>query len=52
MSEVKRNIVKNTMNYAKRQRTWFKRDTNIQWVETHDDALALARSFLDNNVHE
>lgn len=52
MSEVKREIVKNTMNLAKRQRTWFKRDTNIQWVETQKHALALAESFLQNKTHE
>lgn len=51
MSEVKRNIVKNTMNYAKRQRTWFKRDSNIEWVASHDEALELARGFLDNTTN-
>ena len=52
MSEVKREIVKNTMNLAKRQRTWFKRDKNILWVTTQKQALALTESFLQNKTHE
>lgn len=46
MSEVKRAIVKNTINLAKRQRTWFKRNTKIKWVETEEEALKLVEEFL------
>lgn len=46
ISEVKRMIVKNTMNLAKRQRTWFKRDKNITWVETQDEAMKCVRDFM------
>lgn len=48
MSEVKREIVKNTMNLAKRQRTWFKRNPHIQWVESEDEALVKVAQFIDN----
>ncbi len=47
-SEVKRQIVKNTMNLAKRQRTWFKRNPEIQWAESSEEAIELVGAFLDN----
>lgn len=46
MMEVKRRIVKNTINLAKRQRTWFKRNPYIHWVEASDDAMKLVDEFL------
>lgn len=52
MSEVKRQIVKNTMQLAKRQRTWFKRNRFIQWAESSDDALVLIDRFMDNDEYE
>jgi tRNA dimethylallyltransferase len=45
-SEVKRHIVKNTINLAKRQRTWFKRNRLIRWVESPEDALRLVDEFI------
>ena len=47
-SEVKRQIVKNTMGLAKKQRTWFKRNPNIHWVESPEEALELVSKFMDN----
>jgi tRNA dimethylallyltransferase len=32
-------IKQHTRNYAKRQMTWFKRDTDIQWVKNKEDIL-------------
>lgn len=46
ISEVKRQIVKNTMNLSKRQRTWFKRNPNIVWVESNEQALEHVEEFL------
>ncbi len=46
MSEVKRAIVRNTMNLAKRQRTWFKRNPKIQWFEDNERALEAVEEFL------
>ena len=48
MSEVKRDIVKNTMKLAKHQRTWFKRNPHIVWVEQPQEGLELVADFLDN----
>lgn len=39
-------IVRNTQLYAKRQETWFKRDTRIHWFTNNDDVLA-SRIFLN-----
>lgn len=33
-------------HYAKRQETWFRRDSRIQWVATKQEALGAARAFL------
>ena len=41
MSQIKRAIVTNTLEFAKRQRTWFKRHPFIEWFE--DPELALTR---------
>ena len=32
--------------YAKRQMTWFKRDSEIRWVKDYAEALDLAHKFL------
>ena len=44
--EVKRKIVKSTLELAKRQRTWFKRHPQIVWLEDPRDAEKLVRDFL------
>ncbi len=36
-AEVKRKLIQNTVRYARRQMTWFKRDKDIQWVEFDDE---------------
>lgn len=46
MSKVKRNVVQNTLKYAKRQRTWFKRNPNIQWFDDPANALSAVDEFL------
>jgi tRNA dimethylallyltransferase len=45
-NEVKAAIVRNTMQYAKRQRTWFKRNLNINWVKNSAEAEKLVQKFL------
>lgn len=45
------NIVQNTMGLAKRQRTWFQRDTEIHWFDGesgYNDALALVKKFTES----
>lgn len=39
-------IKTNTHAYVRRQETWFKRDKNIKWVKTYDDAEKLIQKFL------
>lgn len=46
MSEVKRQIVRNTIHLAKRQRTWFKRNRHIQWVDDVVQAEKRVDDFL------
>ena len=40
-------IIRATMQLAKRQRTWFKRDSSIQWLDDPSKAVDLATSFLN-----
>lgn len=46
MTQVKQDIVRNTLGLAKRQRTWFKRHPQIVWVEKPEDGLAKVEEFL------
>ena len=46
MSQIKSDIVRSTLGLAKRQRTWFKRNNEINWCDSKDQALELARQFL------
>lgn len=40
LNEVKQRIIKNTLDLAKRQRTWFKRNYSIQWISTPVDIIS------------
>lgn len=46
LEETKQKIVHNTWQYARRQRTWFRRSHDIQWCDTPEQALQLAEAFL------
>lgn len=43
-------FIKNDLLLAKRQRTWFKRNKSIRWIDSPDEGLKLAREFLNNSV--
>lgn len=45
-NEVKRRIVRSTVHLAKRQRTWFKKNTSINWVSTPEEAQKIVQEFL------
>ena len=47
MSKVKRNIVQNTLKYAKRQKTWFKRNPYLNRFEDLDKAESFIRAKLN-----
>lgn len=40
LKDVKESIIRNTMKYIKRQRTWFKRNRNAIWVENLEAILS------------
>jgi tRNA dimethylallyltransferase len=49
--ETKRLIIKNTLAYAKRQRTWFRRNKSIHWYNNRGnlpEIVELATTFLNN----
>jgi tRNA dimethylallyltransferase len=48
LEEVKAEIIANTLNLAKRQRTWFKRNSSIQWFDAPGDAYKYLCSILNN----
>jgi len=47
--QVQDTILKNTINYAKRQRTWNKRNPYVVWVQNSSEALELSHNFLYKN---
>ncbi|MGH7240932.1 MAG: tRNA (adenosine(37)-N6)-dimethylallyltransferase MiaA [Candidatus Saccharimonadales bacterium] len=50
--EVRAKIIKASMDLAKRQRTWFKRNESIHWLATEDklaEAVDLATTFLNKD---
>lgn len=46
MQQVRGKILRDTLALAKRQRTWFKRNRSIVWLETPGDALEIVKNFL------
>ncbi len=46
-AETRRRIIKATMDLAKRQRTWFKRNSSIQWVQDRSNAVEIITTFLN-----
>lgn len=46
IEEAKTRFVKSDMDLAKRQRTWFKRNKSIQWVDNPRKAVAIATTLL------
>lgn len=47
LAETRRRIIKVTMDLAKRQRTWFKRNNSIQWVSDRSNAVEIITTFLN-----
>jgi len=46
VAQVKRQIVQHALKYARRQRTWFKRNQHINWFEARNEA----RSFILDQI--
>lgn len=49
LKEAKRRFVQGDLSLAKRQRTWFKRNKNIHWVQSSEQAFDVVRTFLDKH---
>lgn len=49
LAEVQAEIEKNTIRYAKRQRTWFKRNKSIHWLNKREEAVDLVTTFLNKS---
>jgi tRNA dimethylallyltransferase len=47
LEEAKAKFVQNDMRYAKRQKTWFKRNKSIHWISKTEDAVDLITTFLN-----
>jgi tRNA dimethylallyltransferase len=47
LEEAKARFVRNDMQLAKRQRTWFKRNKSIHWVQKQAQAVDLATTLLN-----
>ncbi len=44
--EVKRKINLHTIQFAKRQMTWFKKDRRIKWIRDYKEAKKLIQKFI------
>jgi len=49
IEQTKARIIKSTLDLAKRQRTWFKRNKSIQWIAKQREAVDITTTFLNNN---
>ena len=47
LEETKAKIIKSTLDLAKRQRTWFKRNSSIQWADDPSDIVEIVTTFLN-----
>lgn len=47
LEQTKERIISATMNLAKRQRTWFKRNNSIRWFNYPSEVVDLATTFLN-----
>lgn len=45
--EVKALVEKNTVQYAKRQRTWFRRNKSIHWIQKEEQSVDLITSLMN-----
>lgn len=47
LEEAKRLFIQNDMQYAKRQKTWFKRNPDIHWISKTAEAVELVTTLLN-----
>jgi tRNA dimethylallyltransferase len=51
MATTRQNIIKNSLDLAKRQRTWFKRNSSIQWLNNRDDLQQIV-ALVTTDLHK
>jgi tRNA dimethylallyltransferase len=49
VEQVQQQIIRDTIAYAKRQRTWFKRNADITWYETSEQSFEAISAWLSKN---
>lgn len=47
LDETRQRIIKSTLDLAKRQRTWFKRNSSIHWINDPEQAVELITALLN-----
>jgi tRNA dimethylallyltransferase len=47
LAETRARIIKATLDLAKRQRTWFRRNSSIQWVTDRSNAVEIVTTYLN-----
>lgn len=47
LTETKHQIIRATLQLAKKQRTWFRRNGDIQWVNNWGDAVDITTTFMN-----
>lgn len=50
IQQTKARIIKSTMELAKRQRTWFKRNKSIHWLDNSSNAVDIITTFLSKTI--
>lgn len=49
LAQTRERIISSTMKLAKRQRTWFKRNSSIHWINNREQIVAFATTLLNKN---
>jgi len=47
LDEAKRQFIRAHMQYARRQKSWFKRDKDIHWISNPEESVDLVTTFLN-----
>lgn len=47
LDQTRDRIISSTLKLAKRQRTWFKRNNSIQWVDNREETVAIVTTLLN-----
>lgn len=48
LEQTRQRIISSSMQLAKKQRTWFRRNKSIHWIQTPEQSFTLVNKFLNN----